>query len=86
MRLLGVTVNVEAALTVKVTGTVTVAAPVALRFMEPLYEPAVRVPVTTVTAMALLPVPDAVLKVSQGVLSLAVHVSVPPPVLLMFNV
>lgn len=85
-RLLGVTVNVEAALTVNVTGTVTVVAPVALRLMEPLYVAAVSEPVDAVTVMVPLPEPDDGLTANQLTLSLAVHVSVLPPALLIFNV
>ena len=86
VRLLGVTVNVEAALTVNVTGTETVVAPVALRLMKPVYVPAVSEPDTAVTVTVLLLVPEVDPKVSQVALSVADQVRVPPPVLLMLSV
>jgi hypothetical protein len=75
-----------AAVTVNVTGTVTLAAPVAVRVIVPLWVAAVRVPVATVSVTAALPVPDVDESVNQGVVSLACQVRVPPPVLLMLRV
>ena len=75
-----------AVVTVKVTGTVTGVAPVALRVMVPVCVPAVSAPVVTLTVTTPLPVPEAGLTVSQGALSLALHVRVPPPVLLRLSV
>ena len=48
--------------------------------------PAVRVPVVTLSVTLPFPVPDAGAKVNQAALSLAFHVKVPPPVLLMLSV
>jgi hypothetical protein len=48
--------------------------------------PAVREPVAAVSETVPLPVPEAGLRVSQAALSLAVHVRVPPPVLLILRV
>jgi hypothetical protein len=42
--------------------------------------------VVTVSATAPFPVPEAGISVSQGALSLAIQLSVPPPVLLMLKV
>lgn len=85
-RLLGETVKVVAALTVNVTGTVTVVAPVALKSMVPLYVPAVSAPVAALAVTVPFPVPEAGPTVSQAALPLALHASVPPPVLLMLSV
>ena len=75
-----------AAVTVNVTGTVTEVAPVALRVMVPICVPAVSAPVVTLTVTTPLPVPEAGLTASQGALSLADQVRVPPPVLLRLRV
>ena len=72
-----------AAVTVKVTGTETVAAPVALSERVVLYVPAARDPVDAVTVTDPLPVPEAGLSESQAAFSPADQVSVPPPVFLM---
>ena len=61
-------------------------APVAVRVMIPLWEPAVREAVAAVTVMVPAPVPEAGFTLNQGTLSLADHVNVPPPVLLMLRV
>ena len=71
-----------AAVTVKLTGMVTVEAPVALRAMTPVYVPVVKGLSVALTVMVPLPVPEAGLTVNQAALSLAVHDNVPPPVLL----
>jgi hypothetical protein len=75
-----------AALTVKETGTVTEGAPVALRVTRPLYVAGVKVPVVTFNVTVPLPVPEAGLRDSQGALSLADQVKVPPPVLRILSV
>ena len=76
-----------AAATVKVTGTVTGVTPVPpLSVTVPLVEPTGKVPVVAVSVTLPLPVPPAVESVNQGALSLAVHVRVPPPVLLIVRV
>jgi hypothetical protein len=85
-RLVGLAPMAGGAVTVKVTGTVMVVAPVALRVIVVLYVPAVREPVAAEREMVLLPVPDAGLTVSQVALSLADQVKVPPPVLLILRV
>jgi hypothetical protein len=72
--------------TVNVTGTVTEAPPVALNVIVPLWVPTAVVPVTTLAVTTPLPVPEARLSVNQAALSLAVQLSVPPPVLLMLKV
>jgi hypothetical protein len=48
--------------------------------------PAVKVPVFTVNVTGPFPVPEVGLSVNQGALSLAVQLSVPPPVLLMLKI
>jgi hypothetical protein len=75
------------AVTVKVTGTVcgVLVAPVAVIVIAALYIPAARVPVVTLSVAEPLPVPAAGLRVSQDELSLTLQLSVPPPVLLIFN-
>jgi hypothetical protein len=76
-----------AALMVKETGTVTAVTPAPpLSVMVPLWVPTVRAPVATVTAMLPLPVPEAELSNNHGVLSPALQLNVPPPVLLMLRV
>jgi hypothetical protein len=75
-----------AAVTVKVTGTLTGEAPVALSVIMPLCVPAVSVPVAAVSMTLPFPVPLVVARVNQGALSLAVQARVPPPVLLMLNI
>lgn len=75
-------IAVEAAATVRVTGTETLVAPVALNVIVVLWVPAVREPVATVRVTEPVPVPEAGLRVSHAALSLAVQVRVPPPVLL----
>ncbi len=79
-------IEVDAGLTVKVTGTVTVVAPVALRVIVVLYVPAVSEPVAAATVMVPFPVPEAGASVSHAALSLAVQLRVPPPVLLIVTV
>lgn len=75
-----------AAATVNVTGTDVLLAPGALTVIVPLYVPAANDPVTAVTLITPLLVPEAGESVNQAALSLAVQVSVPPPVLLIFSV
>ena len=70
----------------KVTGTVTVGAPVAVSVIVPVGGLAVRAPVLTLTVTVPLPVPEAGLTVNHEALSLAVQMRVPPPVLLMLTV
>jgi hypothetical protein len=77
---------VEAAVTVKVTGTETVVAPVAMSVMAAEYVPGVREPVVAVRVTTPVPVPEAGVSVSQVALSLADQVNVPPPLLLMARV
>lgn len=72
--------------TVSVTGTVTDEAPEACRVTVLLYVPAAKLPLVTVNVTAPFPIPEAGLSVNQAALSLAVHVSVPPPWLLMVKV
>jgi hypothetical protein len=67
---------------VSVTGIDLGVAPVAATVIKPLKVPAVRLAVFTVAVTMPLPEPVAGLSVSQEALSLAFHVSVPPPVLL----
>ena len=86
MRLEGLTVRTVAAVTVKLTGTVTLVAPVALSVMLALYVLAVKAPTVAVTVTVPLPVPEAGETLSQEALSLADQVKVPPPVLLMLTV
>ena len=85
-RLVGLAPMTGAAVTVNEMGTVTGLAPVALRVMEPVWVPAVSVPVVTLTVTVPLPVPEAGLTVNQGVVSLALQLKVPPPVLLRLTV
>ena len=76
-----------AAVTVNDTGMVTEVAPGALNVTEPaVCGPAVSVPVVTLTVTVPLPVPEAGLTVNQGVVSLALQLKVPPPVLLRLTV
>ena len=73
-----------AALTAKETGMVTGVTPVPpLSVTVPLWVPTVREPVATLTVMLPFPVPELGLRINHGVLSLAVQLKVPPPVLLM---
>jgi len=74
------------ATTVNITGTVTGEAPVAFIVTVALWLPTVKVPVLTVSVTAPFPVPEAGLSLNQAALSLAVQLSVPPPVLLMLKV
>ena len=75
-----------AVVTVKVTGTLTDEAPVALSVIMPLWVPGLVVPGITLTIRTPLFVPDVRLSVIHGTLSVAVQLSVPLPVLLMFSV
>jgi len=75
-----------AVVTVNVTGTLTDEAPVALSVIMPVWVPGPVTPVITLTITTPLFVPDARLSVSHGTLSVAVQLSVPLPVLLMFSV
>ena len=77
---------VGAAVTVNVTGIGTEGAPGALNVIVALYAPVVSEPVAMAAVMVPLPVPDAGETVNHAALSLAFHVSVPPPVLLRFTV
>jgi hypothetical protein len=77
---------VGAGATVSVTGTETLAAPVALIVTVALYVPAASELVDTVAVTPPLPVPDAGESVSQAALSVTDHASVPPPVLLILTV
>jgi hypothetical protein len=70
---------------VKVTGTETLVAPVALSVMVALWVPVVREPVTAVRVTVRDPVPEAELSVNHVALSLADQVKVPPPVLLIVS-
>jgi len=70
---------------IKVTGTETLVAPVALSVMVALWVPVVRDPVTAVRLTAPVLVPEAGLSVNHAALSLAVQVRVPPPVLLIVS-
>ena len=75
------------AATVKETGTVMGVTPAPpLRVTVPLWVPTVREPVATLTVMLPLPVPEAELSPNHGVLSLALQLNVPPPVLLRLRV
>ena len=71
---------------VNVTGTVTEEAPEAFMVTVLLWLPTVKVPVLTLNITAPFPVPVGGLTVNQGALSLAVQLSVPPPMLLMLKV
>ena len=73
-------------MTVNVTGTVMLEAPIALRVIFPVWLPAVRIPVVALTVTAPLPVPEAGEAASQVVSGLALQLKVPPPVLLMLTV
>ena len=75
-----------AAVTVKVTGTETGEAPVAVNVIVAVYVPVASVPKVVVTVAEPLPVPDAGESVNHAALSLADQVSVPPPVLLIVRV
>ena len=76
-----------AALMVKEMGTVAGGTPaLPLSVMVPLWVPMVREPVATLTVMLPLPVPEAELSNNHGVLSLALQLNIPPPVLLMLRV
>src|SRR5688572_5070962 len=76
-----------AAAMVKVTGMVTGVTPLPpLRVTEPVWGPVAKLPVAALNVTAPLPVPEAGLTVNQAVLSLAVQVKVPPPVLLIVMV
>lgn len=83
VKLDGLTLNVGAAVIVKVTGMVTADAPVALRVMTPLRVPVAKLLCVALIVMVPLPVPDVGETVSHETLSFAVHDRVPPPVLLM---
>ena len=85
-RLVGLAPMAGVAVTIKETGTVTGVAPVAVRVTEPVCVPAVNVPVVTLTVTVPLPVPEAGLTVNQGVVSLALQLKEPPPVLLRLTV
>ena len=73
------------ATTVSVTGRVTEAPPTTLSVILPLYVPTAAAPATALTVTIPLPVPEIRLKFNHVALSLAVQLSVPPPVLLMFK-
>ena len=76
-----------AAVTVNDTGMVTEVAPGALNVTAPaVCGPAVKDPVVTLTVTVPVPVPEAGLTVNQGVVSLALQLKVPPPVLLRVTV
>lgn len=75
-----------ASATMNVTGTEVFLAPGALMVIAPLYVPTANEPVAALILIAPLLVPEAGESVNQAALSLAVQVSVPPPVLLMFSV
>jgi hypothetical protein len=72
-----------AAVTVRLTGTETGEAPMAESVIVPVWIPVASVPSKAVTVTAPLPVPEAGATDSHAASSLAVHVNVPPPVLLM---
>ena len=69
---------------VKETGTVTEVTPAPpLSVMVPLWVPTGNVPVDALNVMLPFPVPEPGLRDNHGVLSLALQLNVPPPVLLM---
>jgi hypothetical protein len=72
--------------TVKVTGTDFVVAPAAATVIVALYVPAARVASLTVTVAVPVPEPEVGLTVSQEAFSLALQLSVPPPVFAMLIV
>ena len=72
--------------TVNVTGTVTEEAPGALTVTVPLWLPAVKEPVLALNVTAPFPVPEAGLNDNHAALSLAIQLSVPPPVLAILKV
>ena len=76
----------DAAVTVKLTGTVTVEAPVALRVITPGYVPVAKELSAALTVTVPLPAPEAGETVSHETLSLAAHDNVLPPVLLIVRV
>lgn len=83
-----VAVEVEGALTVRLTATVcgVLVAPEAAMVMVPEYEPAESPEVFIVAVSVPEPVPDAGLRVSQAALSLAVQLKVPVPELVIVTV
>ena len=71
----------------KVTGTVTGVTPVPpLSVIVPVLLPTGKAPVVAVSVTLPLPVPPVVESVNHGVVSVAVQLKVPPPVLLMLMV
>lgn len=70
---------------VKVTGTLTFDAPLAVTVIAPLYVPAARVPAIALTVTVPFPVPDEGVSLNQLIFSLALQVNVPPPTLLMVS-
>lgn len=86
-RLVGLSLIVGAALTVRVTGTVcgVLVAPVAEIVMVPLYVPAARPLMFTLAATDPLPVPEVGLRLNQFTLSLTVQLSVPEPEFVMLT-
>jgi hypothetical protein len=89
-RLVGLTLiagGTGAAVTVKVTGTMTAVTPAPpLSVTVLLWVPTAKVPVIALNVTVPLPVPDAGLRVSHAALSLALQFNVPPPVLLTLSV
>ena len=76
-----------AAVTVKETGIVTGVTPVPpLRVTVPVWLPVAKVPVVACNVTVPFPVPVPALRVNQPVVSLALQVKVPPPVLLILSV
>ena len=77
-----------AAITVSVTGTDcgVLVAPVAVIVIVPLYVPAVRLAVFTLTVTVLGAEPEAGLRVNHAALSLTDQLMVPPPVFVMLSV
>jgi hypothetical protein len=82
---LNVAALVDGAVTVRVTGTDFVVAPEAATVIVPFKVPAASPAVFTATVAVPVPEPEAGLIVSQGALSLADQLRVPPPVFAMLN-
>ena len=74
-----------AAVTVKVTGTEALDAPVALIVMMPVWVPTVSDPVGRMVTVP-LPVPEAGLRVNHAAFVVAFQFNVPPPLLMMVRI
>ena len=80
-------VGTGAAVTVKETGMVTGVTPVPpLRVTVPVWLPVAKVPVVACNVIVPLPVPEPVVRANQPMVSVALQVKVPPPVLLILSV